>query len=96
MSRTFERWTAPVPPMTHELGTYWDQPDPNAWAFDATSVCMPRADFKRLADYSASLPSGVYEGKIWKCRSDDGWLLCWYADPVRDEMCIYKRRILIT
>lgn len=94
MTRTYTTWTAPVPPMTHELSSAWDQPDPNAWVFDKTTVHMSQADFDELLEYSASLPSGVYEGKMWKRRAGVDWLLCWYADPVDGEMRIYKRWIL--
>lgn len=35
---------------------------------DATDAVMTRREFDSLDEYSTSLPSGVYAGKIWKCH----------------------------
>lgn len=104
----YQKWTALVPPMTHELSSEWDQPDPNGWAFDDTHVVMPEADFKALREYSASIPTGVYEGKMWRrvvlgYDDRDGaglapmvvWYLMWYGDPIKDRCPIHSREILL-
>lgn len=96
MMMTRQRWTAPVPPMTHELSSAWVQPDPNVWAFDDTHVVMPESDFKALHEYSHSYPTGRYEGKMWKARTSHGeWYLMWYGDGLRDLAPIQVRRVLL-
>jgi hypothetical protein len=71
----------------------WQQPSREAITIDATHALMDRQTFERLLEYSGSMPSGVYPGKLW--RRHDGahdsrcpperrrWLLCWYG-PVPD------------
>lgn len=91
----YKRWTSPVPPMTHELGSSWKQPDSNLWDFDDTHVIMPEADLKKLCNYSASYPTGVYAGKMWRAQDKWGeWYLMWYGDVVSDLVPIQLRRIL--
>lgn len=105
-ARAFVSWTAPVPPMTHELSVYWEQPDPNDMQFDDTHVCMNQRDFAALREYSSSYPSGVYAGKMWKSLvrnyDIDGhighggtWYLCWYGDIRADRAPIQVRQILV-
>jgi hypothetical protein len=70
--------TAPntIPPITHELGRHWDQPDTDNFVIDDTHVMMTRRDFEQLAEYSTTNPSGAYEGKCWKAQTyvkDDKW-----------------------
>jgi len=81
----------PIPPMTHELSRHWEQPRTAEIEIDDTHALMTRRTFENLAEYSATNPSGVYEGKMW--RREDGafdykflarggkpvWLLCWYG-----------------
>ena len=80
-----------IPPITHGLGKSWDQPATGEILIDDTHALMTRATFDRLAEYSASRPTGAYEGKMWK-RHDGAfdhdflrrggkpeWLLCWYG-----------------
>ena len=81
-----------IPPITHELGRYWDQPSTAEILIDDTHALMTLATFDELAEYSASNPSGAYEGKMWK-RNDGSfdrqfianggvptWFLCWYGE----------------
>jgi hypothetical protein len=81
-----------IPPMTHELSRYWEQPSREEILVDDTHALMTRETFQKLAEYSASNPTGAYEGKMW--RRHDGlfderfkvrggvpeWLLCWYGE----------------
>lgn len=92
--RVFKEWTAPVPPMTHPLSSAWDQPDPNVWLFDDTHVVLPESDFRKLLEYSASYPTGVYQGKMWRAQAHGDWYLCWYDDPIRGLAPIQVRRVL--
>jgi hypothetical protein len=82
----------PIPRITDPQGTSWRQPDRSEILIDETHALMTAATFKELAEYSASKPTGVYPGKMWK-RHDGAfdfefmtrggvpeWLLCWYGE----------------
>jgi hypothetical protein len=96
-----------IPEMTDPLGKYWDQPDRSAITIDDTHALMTTATFKKLGEYSASCPSGVYPGKMWsrhdglhddRCAEKDRrWLLCWYdRSELGPDYCSTKfREILI-
>ncbi len=43
------------------------QPDHTKWTITDTTAFIPKQDFLELPEYSCSMPSGVYPGKIWKC-----------------------------
>lgn len=97
-----------IPPMTNPLGAYWEQPDLSDVPIDSTHALLTQKQFDQLADYSASLPSGVYDGKAWK-RLDGSfdyeflqsggkpqWLLGWYGPSDAPSKCsINFRTILI-
>ncbi|NNS07311.1 hypothetical protein [Erwinia sp. JH02] len=85
-----------IPEITHELGRYWQQPRRENILVDDTHAVMNRRDFDSLADYSRSIPSGVYPGKMWKAIMPDGRkLLCWFSS-VRAGLCTREyREILI-
>lgn len=56
-----------IPPMTHELSRGWlPQPNASSILIDQKHAIMNQSDFEMLRDYTASCPSGVYEGKMWK------------------------------
>lgn len=61
-----------------------------------TCVIVTSADLKRLPNYSASVPTGVCPGKVWKRATADGWLLGSYDDydPPRDDAVIRRFRPL--
>jgi hypothetical protein len=99
-----------IPPITHPLGRHWDQPAREAILVDGTHALMSVATFKALAEYSATVPTGCYEGKMW--RRHDGiyfgpgnrfvdpesrkWLLCWFGPSSKPDHCsINYREILI-
>ena len=65
------------PPITHPMGSGWRQPDPSRMAFDETHVVLFERDFFELHEYSTSLPSGVYGGKMWR-RHDGAHLAAQY------------------
>lgn len=69
-----------IPPMTDPLGRYWNQPSVDQITLDDTHALMDGRAFNGLANYSASLPSGVYPGKMWKAVFNDGTAqLRWYG-----------------
>lgn len=81
-----------IPPITDPLGSGWQQPSRESILIDDTHAVMNYSTFKELPEYSASNPTGVYPGKMWR-RHDgefDGeflakggrpvWLLCWFGE----------------
>ena len=83
-----------IPAITSPLGRYWDQPSRQAILVDETHTIMTRATFEQLADYSVTVPTGVYTGKMWRCGRR--WLR-WYDDhPALPDRCtIHEREILV-
>lgn len=86
-----------IPLMTNPLGKYWDQPKNTEIEVDEKSALMVESSFNKLSEYSHSMPSGVYEGKMWKSKTLDGWVLRWYQSIPNndDEMDIMARKIVI-
>jgi hypothetical protein len=81
----------------------WQQPSRESILIDKTHALMTGATFEKLAEYSSTMPSGVYPGKLW--RRHDGiydrrcvtprWLLCWYGPVDADKCSIEFREVLI-
>lgn len=84
-----------IPPITDPLGKHWDQPSPSLIEIDGTHALMTEDTLKQLADYSASVPSGVYEGKMWRCKGGNGWYLRWYGTSDRLDRCSCNQREII-
>ena len=86
-----------IPPITDPMGSGWDQPSRSDIDFINGRAVMTKATFDKLPEYSASLPSGVYEGKMWKrldgrhdptARKEDiRWLLMWYGPSKKPDQC---------
>lgn len=81
----------------------WHQPERTKVLIDATHALMTKAVFDSLAEYSTTMPSGVYPGKMW--RRHDGsfdprctnpeWLFCWYGRTDDPEKCSVNFRKVI-
>jgi hypothetical protein len=81
-----------IPLITDPMGRHWKQPDVSLITIDDEYARMSSATFEDLPEYSASRPTGVYPGKMWKrhdgahdyeFRARGGkpeWLLCWYGE----------------
>lgn len=97
-----------IPEMTDPLGRYWKQPPTNSIVIDDTHAAMDKKTFDALPEYSCSIPSGVYPGKMW--RRENGafdkeflkkggkteWMLMWYGVSNDPQMCsINHRKILV-
>lgn len=97
-----------VPPITEPLGKHWKQPDRKEILMDETHCLMSGQTFYSLPEYSATRPSGVYPGKMW--RRHDGafdcaylasggkpeWMLCWFGECDDPKMCSnHSRKILL-
>ena len=95
-----------IPFITHPLGKHWDQPDPERILLDDKHALMDERTFNALPEYSSTIPTGVYEGKMWKrhdgvldprCRPEQHkWMLGWFGpSTVPDNCSINFREILI-
>lgn len=82
-----------IPPITDELGQYWKQPALSDITLYKEKAIMTQRVFDKLKEYSASYPSGTYEGKMWKCQTcvkvdnvmqlSGKWFLCWYEKSTK-------------
>jgi hypothetical protein len=98
-----------IPPMTHELSSGWDQPSTSRILLDDTHALMTTETFKELKEYSATQPTGAYEGKMWKRHNGvfdheflarggkPTWLLCWFdvSSKGPDWVSTKSRQILL-
>lgn len=80
-----------IPAITHELGRYWEAPKREAILVDETHAMMSSEDYGKLLNYETSIPSGVYDGKMWRCFNT----LCWYGQGATPEVCSINRREII-
>lgn len=95
----------PIPAMTDPMGQNWSQPNRFDIEVDGTHALMSDAAFRRLPEYSGTIPTGVYPGKMW--RRHDGvydprcpvekrrWLLCWYGEDNGGRCAIEFREVLL-
>lgn len=90
----------PVPPIVDPLGKSWNQPNPHNFVWDEDCVAMSEQDYKSLHTYDCTLPTGIYEGKMWKTHirknGEEVPYLCYITDdPVNAEYCIINRIIIL-
>lgn len=76
-----------IPDITHPLGKGWNQPKTADIFIDDSSAFMSEKVLEALLEYSASIPTGVYEGKIWKAQAGDRWYLKWFGFAVDPNKC---------
>lgn len=88
------RYTNTIPEADSEWVAYWQAPHRNEIEFRGDAAVMDKAAFDKLLNYSSSLPTGVWIGKLWKARLDDGrWYLRWYStDPRNAANCLINSR----
>lgn len=75
-------------PMEDPMGSGWSQPARHLITVDDRCALMTMATFESLAEYSTTTPSGVYSGKMWRCRSPwnrSEWLLRWFGECAKPE-----------
>lgn len=86
-----------IPLMTHPLGKYWEQPSLDKILIDDEYAVMTIETLKEIHDYSHSIPSGIYEGKIWRGSDDKKeWYLNWWGFGSSPEKVTHNvRKILI-
>jgi hypothetical protein len=83
-----------IPEMADPLGKHWHQPDRSLIKIDESFARMDINTFNKLPEYSRTLPSGVYEGKMWKAIGENSSLLRWYYND-EPGMCSIGARIII-
>lgn len=92
-----------IPPMTDPLGKYWEQPELSKIKIAGNvEALMTRATFKEIKDYTASRPTGLYVGKMWRRNEaykengvfSDNWML-YYCDHHNDPGYVSIRAIKI-
>lgn len=100
----------PIPPMIDKLGRHWDQPPRERITVDDKTATMTLSDFKELATYSGTYPSGVYDGKMWRrhngahdyeFRARGGkpeWMLCWFGPSEKSPnyCATFMRKIILS
>lgn len=95
-----------IPPITDPMGSSWRQPNPDNILVDDTHALMSKQDFWALSNYSWSIPTGVYPGKMWRAQVPlnptlgfDGpckWVLRWFGVvPGNDKMCSNNQRDIL-
>ena len=87
-----------IPECVHPLSKYWDQPKNAEIEIDDLYALMSEESFEQLYEYSMSVPTGAYAGKMWKARNRlrDVWYLRWYEDDsVNNGMCLIQTRMIL-
>lgn len=86
-----------IPPITDPLGKHWQQPAVKDITLSDTHALMSQANFDLLREYSSSVPSGTYDGKMWKSQyGPNTWHLCWYGPhPQSSTLIAINRREIV-
>ena len=84
-----------IPPITDPLGKHWQQPHRRFIELDNTHALMSEQTFKGLKEYSTSIPTGRYEGKMWKGFTKGEWYLVWFAPDINHNLLRIERRIIL-
>lgn len=83
-------------PEDADLARGWEAPQRTGVLIDETHAMMSQPSFDKLLDYSVSMPSGVYPGKMWKAHvRGEGWFLRWYGQGPPGMCTNNERKILI-
>ena len=97
-----------IPPITDPMGKNWEQPNRKDILVDEKYAVMTRETFFKLHEYSASQPSGVYPGKMWRRHNGEfdyefirnggkpKWLLCWFVPSEKGpDLCTTNMREIL-
>lgn len=57
-----------IPKITDKRGMLWKQPHRRYIEIDEEYALMTKQTFEDLREYSVTIPSGEYEGKMWKAN----------------------------
>lgn len=83
------------PIMVDPMGNHWTQPARHDVLIDDTHAVMSRHSLSMLLDYSHSVPSGVYDGKMWKTLYDGAWYLRWFSPSNDPTRCTINARLIL-
>lgn len=88
----------PIPPADF-MGNQvmWCQPKREDILVDEEFAVMSQETFEALMEYSRSIPTGAYDGKMWKRLQQHRTLLCWFAPTDyldRKHVCFRIIRIM--
>lgn len=81
-----------IPQITDPMGKSWQQPDASGIAIDDTHAVMTEGDWDALLAYDRSMPSGVYDGKMWRSL---GYLVWISPGNMPDQCQVNYREALI-
>lgn len=76
-------------------GMSWNQPHRRYIEIDEEYALMTKQTFEGLREYSLTIPSGKYEGKMWKANRGGTWYLYWYDHDDNPEMIKIERREIL-
>lgn len=62
---------------------------------DEEYALMTKQSFEGLREYSVTIPSGEYEGKMWKANRGGIWYLYWYDHDDNPAMIKIERREIL-
>ncbi len=79
-----------IPPITDPIGSNWSQPEHEDVLIDDFYAVMTQETVESLKVYDWSIPSGVYEGKMFKQQGK----LVWMSD-YRDGTCALNYREIL-
>ena len=82
-----------IPPITDPPGSHWVQPKAEEILLTDADAVMPVHAFNLLREYSTSMPTGVYPGKMWRAFIGGDWFLRWYGEvPGNPDVCSNNQR----
>lgn len=91
-----------IPEMIDPLGRYWEQPKRENIKVVDVFAFMEEKDFKKLASYDTTMPTGVYDGKMFKRqqRDEEGnwlnkWTLVWFSKHEDPDQCTVNYRTIV-
>lgn len=84
-----------IPKITDKRGMLWKQPHRRYIEIDEEYALMTKQTFEGLREYSVTIPSGEYEGKMWKANRGGIWYLYWYDHDDNPSMIKIERREIL-
>lgn len=85
-----------IPPITDPMGKMWEQPDPSRIIIHGHFALMDENAFDLLHEYSSSVPTLVYVGKMWKARVGMDWVLrFWDFSHKGEYFCKMQERLIV-
>lgn len=84
-----------IPKITDKCGMSWKQPHRRYIEIDEEYALMTKQTFEGLREYSVTIPSGKYEGKMWKAYRGGICYLYWYDYDDNPSMIKIERREIL-